>query len=562
MKKFSARLLAKWGYWLPIVITVMMLGLRLVHYSSVDDMYMLYVAESLQTNSHSEHLFFMSVIFGYLFKLLYSVTPAINWFCVWEIAAANLAFIAMHRIVKTGGGSVIATSVLAMLQVIVLNNITYTGLAFILPVAGGIWMLYYVDKLSLSAVKHLLFGCLLMLLGFCFRMGNAFYCVIILLVPLALIGLMNKRNAFSAVAVILILCCAANYAVIGIERNYRANHPEPQLYTEFQKYRSLAYDAPLPDYHQNEEALSEAGISENDLKLMHYALYGDINVFTSAAMKAIAQCNGFEESYDLNPIHLLKTFLESQKPYQNLFVCFLLLAVLAFIFTKKHRLEILAITLAVSANVVFLFFRKRGLARVYNPIAVSGIFILVLMLMCYKDSIAAYAKSIFKRIDIKKISAVICIVSALAAAGVNVYVTERDMYRTENVRTAVQEDTEHTYVAHAWARNYIHDRNLSVLRKNFMDVPVVVTMGEWYIYSDYWYDYHKNNGIEEYAETPYLYLLEDDVYYLTEYSNHADMIKEFFSENYHLKVDCQEVNTIPEDNNKKMYYIYNFYLAD
>ena len=562
MKKI-AKFLNKISFLLiPIIITVLMLGLRLVHFSSVDDMYILYIAESLKTNAHSEHLFFVSVILGYLFKGLYMLTPVINWFCVGEIFAATLAFIAMHRIVKTGGGSIIATSILMMLQVVFLNSITYTGIAFTLPIVGGIWILTYVDDLSKESIKHFVLAFFMMFLGFSFRMGKTFYCVIIIVLSLVYIGLKSKRTTFSVVALLLVFCVVANYSVMGIEKIYQMQHPEPTLYYEFQKNRATAYDVPLPDFEKNEEALRAVGISENDLKLMHFALYGDANVFSPEAMKAISDCNGFEERYEKNPLKLIMDFVTSQIVVVNVFIVFLLLAVLALIFSKGKRMEVLAVILAISANVAFLFFRKRGLPRVYNPIAMAGVFIIVYFFIQEKATIIELAMNTFKKIDIKKTTIALFLIVAIAFSGVSVFNTEFRILKTENVRTYLQNDEEHTYLAHSWARNYMHDRNLSVLRKNFMDIPVVVSMGEWYIYSNYWNDYHRNNGLEDYTETPYFALLEENVYYLTEYADQADMIETFFEENYQMDVDYQEVDAVPDDNNVTKYHIYDFYVAD
>ena len=547
---------------IPIIITVFMLSLHLVRFSSVDDMYMVYLSDSFKTNPTSEHLFFISVVYGYIIKLLNNLTSTFNWFCILEIFAVNVAFVSLFKIVEKYKYDIVAVMALSCFQIVILNQLSFTALSFILPIIGALWAISFVEKLSKKNIIHIVYAFVLMLMGFGFRWGSTLYCVIIMLVPVLFFCFKNKKNSFAVLGIILILCCVSNYAVKGIEKVYIAHNPEPEMYSQFNEYRSAAYDRPQPDYENNKESLQKVGLSENDVNLFFAALYGDENVFTPEAVKTIAECRSFNETYETNPVTLIKNFFTNINPVNNFALVLLGFAVLAFISLKNRRMEVLFTFLFSLANIGFLFVRNRALPRVYNPIAISAMILLLNIYLQEKDNLWNNLKTTLKFEKIKQVCVVLSVIAFLGISVLNVYYIDAVNYNTNNICEELRKDTDHVYVANAYTRNYMHNRKLTVLRKNFMDVPVIVTMGEWYIYSNYWNDYHHINNMDEYVNTPYLYLLEDNVRFITEMESLPDSINTFFEENYSLKTNYRLEKEMYDNNKKTTYYVYNFYYVD
>ena len=543
---------------IPPIITVIMLIVGMVHYSSVDDMYMLYISESLKTNSHSEHLQFISVIIGYVLKFLYTIIPQLNWFCILELIAVNLAFITVLKIYEKYEANAIWIFAVSAVFIFTLNNLTYTGISFLCVAAGVLWAYDNIETLSKDSIKHFIYAALLMIIGFMFRNGSALYCVIMIFVPVAFICFIRKNRKASVLIVITLLIVLSSAGLTVIEKTYNKINPEPQLYYDFMEYRGAAYDTGRIDYEEKREQLEEVGISKTDLGIFNYSMYGDANVYTPQSVKAIAECKSFSDNYTVNPVEIVKTLITSTSLYSNFVYIFAAFAVFELIVLKNKRLEILAVSVFEAAAVGYLFFRRRGLARVYNPIVICGIFALLYILVKEKDNFKTVFESLIKSNKIRNALCVLLSLCILGFVSVNLYKNYTALVDTTQIKSDIYEDKDSVYVAPSWTRNYMHNRNATILRKDFDYIPVLVILGEWYIYSDYWNDYFEQNGITDFSQTPFLYLLEDNVKFITDYDDQPRLIVDFLKENYSLDVEYETLQSYCDGK----YTVYDFNLVE
>ena len=258
---------------------------------------MLKIAESFRTNAHSEHLVFISVIFGYILKLFYSILPNVNWFITMYLVVLNIAFIALCAIVKKLGEHIIGYGVLIAVQMYVLSNLTFTSISFICAVAGMLYMFVFVKKLDKASIKHIIIGLVLLVCAFCMRRADTFYFTVLLFVPLYIFSFLKKRNTIAVLAVIIVCCTFSNYFVIGVQNVYNNSMPSEVYFSEFRKYRADANDGGLFNYDRHGEELQKSGITENDYYLLKRWVFGDKKVFPSEAMKAVADSRDFDEKY-------------------------------------------------------------------------------------------------------------------------------------------------------------------------------------------------------------------------------------------------------------------------
>ena len=520
---------------------------------------MLKIAESFNTNSHSEHLVFISVILGYILKFLYNLIPSVNWFITLYLVVLNYAFIALCGIVKKHGGKAIGYAVVIATQIYFLSNLTFTSISFICSTAGMLWLFTFVDKLEKKKIIHIIIGGSLVLLAFLMRRGDTFYFTLLFFAPLYLFSFIKKRNSVAVLVTILLICICSNYFVVGVQQMYNKTIPSEVYFSEFREYRAAANDGGEFNYDRHTTELQEAGITENDYYLLKRWIFGDKKVFPSEVMKAVAESRDFDEKYNTDIKDILKQIL-NQETVLVLLAVLILLTLINFILNNESRLEPLFEFAFIMAAFGYLYFRRRGIQRVSAPVLFCGILITLCIFLKNYDYLIKEKLSKFVGVKlIKTVVSIICIVGILGTYGFCVRETkqfERKAAKFNETVEYMKENPEYMYICDTNAStDYVVNYNNKNILKPYANnkLKIYSFLGTWTMYTYYYYDNLKVLGLEEYSDSLISVLLRDDVVFVTKRMS-AKRIERFFKQNYKTEVTHK---TLAKPSDGK-YTIYKF----
>lgn len=544
---------------IPLAVTAVCAALGLIRYIINDDTAMLKIAESFKTNSHSEHLVFISVIFGYLLKLLYGILPNINWFITLYLAVLNIGFIALCGVIKKLGENILGYGVIIAFQVFVLSNLTFTSISFVCAVAGMLWMLVFIRKLEKKSIIHFIIGFMLLFLAFAMRRGDTFYFTVLIFIPVYLFSFLKKRNSLAVIAALIVLCTAANYTVVGVQSIYNDKIPAEVYFSEFRKYRGAANDGGLFNYERHGEELQKAGITENDYYLLRRWVFGDKKVYSAETMKAVAESRDFDEKYNTNIVEIAKNILK-QNTVLLLLAALILMTLINIIIDKEARLEPLFVAAFTGAAFGFLYFRRRGVERVSSMVLISGILIMLCILLKNFDNLKELKP--FKKMSKKAFTSAVVSVCILGIIGTGLYCVrehrrfDRKAERFAEVVEYANDKKDNFYVSDVRvSSDYVVKYNNDNIFRPYAnsDIKVYGFLGTWTLYTYYYYDNMKNLGVEEYSDKLISLLLRDDVRFITSKMPPKKFVR-FFKENYGLDVEYKVVKKFPEGK----YKIYKF----
>ena len=526
---------------LPIGITILMLLTCPLYFGSDDDTYMMEIAAS--NVQGSENVVCMSVLFGYLFKLLFTILPAVNWYVVILLAVVNISMITLHKAVKDNGSQIFAVGMLAVIQSYIMMRLTFTGVAFICCTSAVIWVMHKVTKLDKKSIIYFCEAFLLFLAGFGIRRGNLFICVFLLFVPYYFFAVVQKRNSISTIIVLLAVCTVANYTVKELTNYYRDNIPQETYFNQFNEYRAKVTDEGLINYKVHEAEYTEAGISQNDASMLGGFLYGDKSVFSRDMMKTVEEIKDINDRYLFNPLEL------AQKMVRKPFIWWYLMSMaLALIVLKKSRKEVLSISLFVMAAILYLFVRRRGVARVISQISISGMIMLTFVAM-------RELKGKFTFAEIKQnkimVAVIVCLfaISPVLTWGYHVLRIKPSLEQREQVMEYIDAHPENVYVCSAIDRmKYAFAQHRLTLTADSINIaPVYNINGNWFLYTPYWYSNLDKLGLSEYSGNTFNALLEPNVMYLSSKEFQMHEITTFLHEHYDIDAEFKLIKSF--DNN-------------
>ena len=532
------KFIKKWYFiFVPVLVTVLALILKIVRYGAVDDILMYNIANSYDFNSHSELLMFINIDIGYLLKFLYKIIPALNWFSLVYLIFFNLAFVIYHKLIQKHEASPAFNVILAGIQFYLIMRISFTVNAFLLAGAGMLWFIEYVDKPDKKNVKHVIFSAVLFILAFSMRNNSTLYCVLLVFIPLLVFAIIKKRNAVSAVALLLVICIVSNIGVTALNRTYKKNVPEETYFNEFQQYRAEASDNGKINYKKHKDEFKKAGITKNDIDVFRQFVYGDKEAYSAEKLKAIIDSRGFGEKYNINPIKIIKNVIKLESPVLNYIFYYAVFAVILFLLFKKKRVELISSAVFLAAAELFLFIRRRGVVRVTDPIAALGIIILIYIVLNEEDIFKDIKR--FENVKKEKLTALILVlvtVSTVALSGVCAHTYNKKYVDYTDTVNYIESDSDSTYLAAPLSADKLYDQHLTLLTKSYHQVPVYALEGEWNIYSYYWYAMMNKLQLNEYTGSSINAILSYNVKFVSRNKDLPDYLVKFYKEHYNIDV--------------------------
>lgn len=538
---------------IPLLIFGLFYFAQDISFSRNDDVFMQNLALSFETNVHSEQLMYMSVILGYALRFLYLLMPAINWFAIAYIVPLLAAYFVIYKVICEYN-DLIKLAIVAITQVYVITNVTFSIIAFLCCAAGMILFLGKVDSLSKKNIIYVLLSALLIFTGFAIRGGQVFLFVFIAFIPLELWCLKSKKNSISTVVVLVLICVITNYSLSFANQKYDSQIPAELYYTQFQENRSRVTDQGSLSYDEHKEYFDNLGISENDVEIAKSFFYGSKEVFSNETMGKIADSKTFGDLYELNPILIIRLFSHSQNNILFLFFT-VIVALICLLKNKKEWLFTLLVVGADLSAILYLSVIKRPVERIVVPVLIIGMIMALYLckdvsLLVLNFKFSEKGKKLLRFAALALIFALVPLVFITCEYYNSNLVTDS----SQTIEEYLNEQTEgNLYVSFEGHCNYrFSDYNLRVLRKNIHNYRVEKSIiGDTGLYTYYWYDKLSQYGLTQHKDNILGCLLDDNVYYICKGdvtdNDNLDLFVTYFAEHYSTDVGYKAVKTFDND---------------
>ena len=574
------QILYKYGLCTLICIFFFVLYILLgyVRYSTNDDTGFNTIAAGFM-GGESEKLYFINIIYGYVLKFLYSITPSVNWY-LWLMLMLNLSAVCMlafsvaNRTNNLLTSAFFTTVINVCLGEQLYNNLQFTKNASFLMIVG-LFVIVEVSNISNKLHKRVFcfIGIVQFLFGFMIRRESFFLIIPFFVLTVSLYIYMNKLNIKELC--IPLLCMIIGVAVVSLVDYSIMKHPsEWNEYWEYQSVRADLMDKGLPEYYSNEEMYNSIGWNENEYNL--FASWISIDeAYSYDNLKVIYD----SKKNNRNSIVINKELLKSlfthiyQKgikvfifPHVYLFILILLII--------RHKKK--GIIYLITSLCVFIFYYGyfvyigRPAWRVTCSIWMAYIIFSVLILMSDSEddeklirTIQEYLKE--KNIDFKRyyIVAVLLVLSLLFIERIIPLLNDYNeikggqiFFRAESVCNQFIDytiDDNNTYYVDTLK---FGDKFKSVWDIKCNDINAnlnkkYVTMGGWIVPSPTWEKYYKDNK----PELKKLYL-DDSTFFVTSSDDIAFYLLGFLCDNYDSNI---VVELVGEHSELKVwkYYIGN-----
>lgn len=531
---------------LPIVITVVFYLTNNIIFIVNDDIGMMNIAESFKTNLYSEQLVFINVVFGFLLKALYNLIPGISWFAFLELFILNVSCITLLSIVKKYNSNIIGLTTVCLIQTFFLTNFTFTSISFICSISAVLFYIANVEKINKENGLKIIYAVILLFLAFALRGGQTFILIVAISLPILFFSVIKKRNAASAIILLLVLCTIANYSLVAINNNYYNKAYKDSDYLQFQSDRAAVLDYGELNYETHKDAFDEAEISENDYYLMYNWSFADKKVFSQKAFNTIANSRAFLDKYDFNIPSILGDFFTSGMPTLLMYILFLI-TIFICVSIPKRRLECLMTFFLTIAGVGYTYFIKRGLPRINNATIICGIIIAILIyLQNQKDVFNNSCLKKLKTKNTKIIVSILCLALFVSGSAINAGIAKKSFIDSDiktEIQNYIEENSNISFVNEALYPTdsfTIEDYSKNVLIKKIFGNPFVFSLGGWDVYSYCWKSDLEANGFGENSDSLFLALLNDNVYYVGTHIN-PDSFVMFYKEHYNFDVEYSEV---------------------
>ena len=352
MKRDKIKTQMAFCYSLIIIIGVIPFFCGKLYYVAGDDYIMNYIARGTFGGGINEHVPFVNIIIGKIWKWLYQLTDnMIDWMVMTYLLTILLCgFICFHilkRHIKNIGALIIALS----LEVFCVGWLTFTTIAYI-SFLSGFMLLCESDRIS-SNKKRLLctiLSSLMIVYSFCIRM-NAFKSCVFMMLPIFVVYIRKNWKKYVGIVIVIAGCVLLFNTINTLEYNSK----EWSKYNEWNSARWQVLDYEIDSYEKNPKLYKKIGFSENDYKGID-CICADNKVYAPEKLKYIVK-----KSKNRKSINILKNIVKMLKMKELWIFTFLFL--LGTLLSKRKIVN-LYIYFAVCALVQYLFFIGRPILRV------------------------------------------------------------------------------------------------------------------------------------------------------------------------------------------------------
>ena len=552
-------------YIIPIALTILALCFGCVFLGEADDAYLGLIARSYDFNNHSEYLVFINFLLGYAVRWLYLIIPSIDWFSVLYLFAINISFITIFKaffdsVEVFSFDKVFAVIIIAGIFIYNLSHLGFTNISFMCCCSAIIWALSHIKKIDRKSLPHLLYVFFLFLFGFCMRNGMVLYSVLVVLVPVLFSLFLNKKFRVVSVIAVLIVCVSASQFATYSQKIYEHKYNYEQ-YVEFNIARADVIDSGKLDYNKNEAKLIDDNVTKNDFELFSDDyIIADNSVFSLEHVSDIAESRDLNDRYTLTVSDFFKSLIRKDLSSTLIFwftirflILFIIIAIYAFVVYPKLRTNIILFAPLLFASEMYLFFRRRAVERVINPVAEIGIILILYFIINYEH--LANEKILKSTINNTKKKMFLACLPILMICSMFSYMgsyTTRSPVDSEVLNYDYSEFSDNVIVTSAIDSHAFYDMHHSLLSSKHLTAPVYTVCGEWYIYSDYWDALLNKLELSEYNDCGIKSLIDDRVLFACDSTETLDRLVIYFKEHHNINVKYELVKEF-DDSESALY---------
>ncbi len=328
------------------------------------------------------------IFLGWLFKVLFTYLPVINWITVVYLivqsgAVAGLLILTLRKNRIHGSGvRFLIMEVLLVFYFLALDYFTFTVVAYSAAIFGAV-ELY--EAMHEKEKKHLLAGIAGIVTACLIRPAVCQTIVIVLGVYSVYIAIMKKKIKG------IVLCVACVALMKGVQLSNETivcgSAIEKNFY-DWSKIRVEALDAKQVPWEENKEVLEKAGITYDVYNIIYSARYVDIDAVSEQKLQILSNLNKeVDNKYNTNMMDYIKKILGLESRITDIQIVYKILYCFIWVYCLiyyKKRGETAAIGISpILVELIFIFI-NRDLYRVTMPAYFAA---LVLMLVnCGKNN--------------------------------------------------------------------------------------------------------------------------------------------------------------------------------
>lgn len=240
-------------------------------YETIDDFFMQSIASGFFGGSPDEHLMYTNFLIGFLLKFLFSVFSNINWYGAYlltsHVIAWAILFFVFNKYLKLKYAIVAYVYLFLVFGIYFIHNLQFTTSTALLSVSALLLLYQQIDQ-SKADFKRLILPALLLVFAALMRMHSAVLSIV-LISPIFLTLLPNKKKFFKSVLIVGVLFVACNLPNKLDAWYYHQDKSWGEYYDNF--YGSAVFNDDNAFYiahHMNpEKPYRDFGWTDNDLAI-------------------------------------------------------------------------------------------------------------------------------------------------------------------------------------------------------------------------------------------------------------------------------------------------------
>lgn len=348
------------NYSLIILVGVIPFVCGNLYYVVGDDYIMNYVARGTFGGGVNEHIPFLNIIIGKIWKCLYQLTNnTIDWMAVTYLLIIILCGFVCFWVFKRHIKNIWALLIALSLEVFCIGWLTFTSISYIIFL-NGFLLLCEGNIISFNKKRCacIILSSLMIICSFCIRV-NAFKSCVVLMLPILVAYAKNNYKKIAKVVIVIIGCVLLLSCINRFEYSSR----DWVKYNKWNNARWQVLDYEIDSYEKNPELYKQIGFSENDYKGID-CICADNKVYSPEKLEYI-----IKNSKSRKSVNILKNLVKMIQ-MKELWV-FVILFLLGMFFSKRKIVNLFIFS-TTCAFVQYLFFIGRPLLRVIAVIFFVG----------------------------------------------------------------------------------------------------------------------------------------------------------------------------------------------
>lgn len=270
-----------------------------IRYSTADDYLLNNIISGTFGDNYDYHLLYINNILGIILKILYSIIPKINLYAFYLIFTLSVCFMI---IIKRANKNFILFSLILILYIITLYNLTYTIIAYLSVGVGVIDLIFKRQETTHNYLSYLL-----IINGYLLR-SQVLYPILAVLGVILIIKLIQEKDKKTTINLFILFILLIALNIVGT-LFYKQNN----ILKNFQQWQEASIkirDYTPIDYYKYKNIFEEINWNENDLKLFYTWNFADNDKFSVENMNKIVNNVQISDRYNLNLKSVISNFIK------------------------------------------------------------------------------------------------------------------------------------------------------------------------------------------------------------------------------------------------------------